>query len=79
MRPLEADFFKKGEQEDERNVSERYIAKSNPYIVMISTPNAPGGLFDTMEREPEDTCMYKCIHLDYTCGRENSNSTTRLI
>jgi hypothetical protein len=64
----EADFFRKGEQEDVRHVSERYIAKSNPYIVMISTPNAPGGLFDTMEREPEDTCMYKRIHFDYTCG-----------
>jgi len=64
----EADFFRKGEQEDVRHVSERYIAKSNPYIVMISTPNAPGGLFDTMEREPESTCMYKRIHLDYTCG-----------
>jgi hypothetical protein len=35
---------------------------------MISTPNSPGGLFDTMEREPEDTCMYKRIHLDYTHG-----------
>lgn len=35
---------------------------------MISTPNSPGGLFDTMEREPEDTCMYKHIHLGYTCG-----------
>jgi hypothetical protein len=64
----EADFFRKGEQEDVRNVSERYIAKSNPYIVMISTPNAPGGLFDTMEREPENTCIYKRIHLDYTHG-----------
>jgi hypothetical protein len=64
----EADFFRKGEQEDVRHVSERYIAKSNPYIIMISTPNAPGGLFDTMEREPENTCMYKRIHLDYTCG-----------
>jgi len=64
----EADFFRKGEQEDVRHVSERYIAKSNPYIVMISTPNAPGGLFDKLEREPEGICMYKRIHLDYTHG-----------
>jgi hypothetical protein len=64
----EADFFRKGEQEDVRHVSERHIAKSNPYIVMISTPNAPGGLFDKIEREPEDPCMYKRIHLDYTHG-----------
>ena len=34
----EGDFFRKGEQEDVRHVSERYIAKSNPYIVILSTP-----------------------------------------
>ena len=37
----EADFFPTGQQADARDVSERYIAKSNPYIVMVSTPNAP--------------------------------------
>jgi hypothetical protein len=30
----EADFFPPGQQQDARDVSERYIAKSNPYIVM---------------------------------------------
>ena len=29
----EADFFPPGQQQDARDVSERYIAKSNPYIV----------------------------------------------
>ena len=42
----EADFFPPGQQSDARNVSERYIAKSNPWIVMVSTPNAPDGLFE---------------------------------
>ena len=37
----EADFFPPGQKQDARDVSERYIAKSNPYIVMVSTPNAP--------------------------------------
>lgn len=64
----EADFFRKGEQEDVRHVSERYIAKSDPYIVMVSTPNAPGGLFETIERETENSCLYKRICLDYTYG-----------
>jgi hypothetical protein len=32
----EGDFFRKGEQEDVRHVSERYIAKSDPYIVMVN-------------------------------------------
>lgn len=64
----EADFFPPGQQQDARYVSERYIAKSNPYIVMVSTPNAPDGLFEQIEKEAEDTCLYKRIFLDYTYG-----------
>jgi hypothetical protein len=64
----EADFFPPGQQQDARDVSERYIAKSNPYIVMVSTPNAPEGLFERIEKESEDTCLYKRIFLDYTFG-----------
>jgi hypothetical protein len=37
----EADFFPVGRLQDVRDVSERYIAKSNPLIVMVSTPNRP--------------------------------------
>lgn len=37
----EADFFPPGQQKDARDVAERYIAKSDPYIVMVSTPNLP--------------------------------------
>jgi terminase large subunit-like protein len=64
----EADFFPQGQQQDARDVSERYIAKSNSYIVMVSTPNAPDGLFERIEKESEDTCLYKRIFLDYTHG-----------
>ncbi|MGB7661966.1 MAG: hypothetical protein WBL67_04440, partial [Nitrososphaeraceae archaeon] len=64
----EADFFPPGQQQDARDVSERYIAKSNPWIVMVSTPNAPDGLFDKIERESEETCLYKRMFLDYTYG-----------
>ena len=64
----EADFFPPGQQLDCRNVSERYIAKSNPWIVMVSTPNAPEGLFERIEKEAESTCLYKRILLDYTYG-----------
>jgi hypothetical protein len=62
----EADFFPPGQQQDARDVSERYIAKSNPYIVMVSTPNVPEGLFERIEKESEDICLYKRIFLDYT-------------
>jgi hypothetical protein len=64
----EADFFPPGQQQDARDVSERYIAKSNPYIVMVSTPNAPEGLFERIEKESEDTCLYRRIFIDYTYG-----------
>jgi hypothetical protein len=64
----EADFFPPGQQQDARDVSERYIAKSNPYIVMVSTPNAPDGLFERIEKEAEHICLYKMIFLDYTYG-----------
>jgi hypothetical protein len=64
----EGDFFRKGEQEDVRHVSERYIAKSDPYIVMVSTPNTPDVLFERIEKESEDTCIYKRLFLNYTYG-----------
>ena len=35
---------------------------------MVSTPYAPDGLFDSIEKEPEETCIYKRILLDYTYG-----------
>ena len=64
----EGDFFRKSEQEDVRFVTERYIGKSDPYIVMVSTPNAPNGLFDKIEREPKNSCIYKRLKMDYTYG-----------
>jgi hypothetical protein len=69
----EADFFPIGQQAEARDVSERYIAKSNPFIVMISTPNAPNGLFETIEKEPANRCLYTRILLDYTYGLAKSN------
>jgi hypothetical protein len=53
----EGDFMPKFQQEDVRSVSERYVGKSDPFIVMVSTPNAPGGLFQKIEQESFDTCL----------------------
>jgi hypothetical protein len=64
----EADFFPPGQQQDARDVSERYIGKSNPWIVMVSTPNAPEGLFERIEKEPAASCLYHRLFLDYTYG-----------
>lgn len=49
----EADFFPY-EFDDPNNpvrVIERYIPKSNPWIVLVSTPNLPGGLYEKMDEE----------------------------
>ena len=35
---------------------------------MVSTPNAPNGLFESIEKEPENICLYKRLFLDYTYG-----------
>jgi len=55
----EADFFPPRQQQDARDVSERYIGKSNPYIIMVSLPIAPIRLFQNIEQEPENICIYK--------------------
>lgn len=62
----EADFFPPKEQKGARDVSERYIAKSNPHIIMVSTPNIPGGLYEQIEKEPKS--LYHRIALPYTRG-----------
>jgi hypothetical protein len=64
----EADFFRKSEQEEVRHVAERYIAKSDPFIVLVSTPNRPDGLFNKVEKESFESCIYKKLFLDYTYG-----------
>jgi hypothetical protein len=74
----EADFFPKSQQTEARHISERYIGKSDPYLVIVSTPNAPGGLFDTMEREAESTCTYKRLQFDYTHGMGKIYSGTEI-
>ena len=63
----ESDFWRKSEQDDVRHVTERYIGKSDPFIVMVSTPNCPGSLMENISKEPEETCIYKRL-LDYHYG-----------
>lgn len=67
----EADFFPLSQQQDARHISERYIAKSDPFIILVSTPNAPGELFDKIEQEPETSCIYKRFKLPWTVGLGN--------
>ena len=62
----EADFFPPGQQQEARMVSERYIAKTDPHIIMVSTPNIPGGLFENMEKEKKS--IYTMKKLNYEKG-----------
>ena len=62
----EGDFFSKTEQKEVRVTAERYIIKTNPYIIFISTPNLPGGLYDEMEKE--EPSQYHKVFLPYIIG-----------
>jgi hypothetical protein len=62
----EGDFLPINQQQDARDVMERYIAKSSPYLVMISTPNGPEQLFQSIEQE--EHCLYHRMVLPYTVG-----------
>jgi hypothetical protein len=46
----EGAFFALGQQEEVRAVCEGYRAKTNPHIVLVSTPYKPGDLFEQIER-----------------------------
>jgi hypothetical protein len=74
----EADMFRKGEEEEVRHVSERYIGKSDPYLVMVSSPGSAGELFYNIENEPEDTCLYKRLKLHYTVGLDRIYSNEEI-
>lgn len=65
----EADFFPPNMQVEARMVSERYIAKTDPYICMVSTPNLPLGLYDTMEREEKSIYIRKKLSYEVGLGK----------
>ena len=63
----EGDFFPIGQQVKARHVVERYIAKTHPMILLNSTPNLPGGMFDTIEKEGKSS-IYTIHRLGYKVG-----------
>jgi len=64
----EGDFFRESNIRNVRDTTERYIAKSNPYIVMVSTPNKPDLLFQQIEDEEEDKTIYRRLFFNYQWG-----------
>jgi hypothetical protein len=67
----EASFFEINQANDAIDVSQRYIAKSDPYLIVVSTPNRPGDMLHQIAELPEDRCIYKRIYLPYTVGLGN--------
>lgn len=48
----EADFFEQSIQKELEPAISAYEEKSNGKTIMVSTPNAPGGLFEKIEKDP---------------------------
>ena len=65
----EADFFNPSEQEEVMAVARGYIAKTNPWIVMVSTPNEPNSLFHKIEQmKSDEEAGFKRIQYLYQRG-----------
>jgi hypothetical protein len=64
----ESDYYPLFQQKEVRAVMEGYIGKpnSNPTIVLVSTPKAPGGLMQQIELEQDS--LYHKLFFDYHYG-----------
>lgn len=62
----ESDYFKESVNNELLHAITAYEEKSNCTTIMASTPNRPGGLFETIEKDPNS--KYCKIMLDYTVG-----------
>ena len=47
---------------------ERYFAKSNPFIILNSTPDRPGDLLEQIEKQSNEECKYKRLFLLWEKG-----------
>jgi hypothetical protein len=62
----EADMFPPSQQQEVRAVVEGYIQKSNPHIILVSTPGQPEGLFQQIEME--ENSIYHKLFMPYSIG-----------
>jgi hypothetical protein len=62
----EADHFEPSVNNELLHAITRYEEKSHCTTIMVSTPNAPGGLFESIQKDPDS--KYTKIFLDYTIG-----------
>jgi hypothetical protein len=68
----ESSYYPPFQQRDVRAVMEGYIGKPNsdPQIVLVSTPKAPGDLMQQINLEPEEDSLYHKLRFDYRYGLE---------
>lgn len=58
--------------------SQRGINEGLNFLVALGLSiytKAPDGLFEKIEREPDNICLYKCLFLDYTYGLDRIYTT----
>ena len=73
----EADHMTIRNQDDALDAAQGYIGKTDPYIFIVSTPDAPSKLMERMMKDKES--KYKKFLYDYTIGLEgNPNSRGRI-
>lgn len=65
----EADFFEESEQEEVIAAARGYIVKTQPWIVMVSTPRRPNSLFHRIEQmKSDEDAGFKRLHYLYERG-----------
>lgn len=74
----EADFFRRSLQKEIRKVIERYVAKTNPFVYLVSTPGQPYGLFYEIFEEEKENSIYKQYKFNYEWGEGNIFTRTEI-
>jgi hypothetical protein len=64
----ESAFWDMSLQREALDTAERYIGKSDAYVILISTSNRPGDLMEKIFLEHDDKCIYERRRLDYRVG-----------
>ena len=64
----ESAFWDISLQREALDTAERYIGKSDAYVILISTSNRPGDLMEKIFLEHDDMCIYERRRLDYRVG-----------
>jgi hypothetical protein len=64
----EASFIPDREATEIMDVMLRYVPKSNPYLIAVSTLQKPGDLMDQIMSESFESSPFKKLWLDWTYG-----------